>query len=71
MKCWQSRISKNRRSFTRVTFGVDGHDYGPLELVALPLKEPKGVDVFVGYNHFAGHAVCIDYRNGWLGIEGS
>lgn len=44
-------------------------DFGPLEFVALPLVEPDGVDVYIGYNFFAKHVVCIDYRNGELRIR--
>lgn len=44
-------------------------DFGPLGFVALPLVEPKGIDVYIGYNFFAKHVVCIDYRNGELRIR--
>jgi hypothetical protein len=42
-------------------FRLGGADFGPLRLVVANYAEPAGTDMFVGYNFFANHIVCIDF----------
>lgn len=46
--------------YTTERFGLGGHDFGQLELVALDIKAPVNVDGYVGGNFFSDHVVCID-----------
>jgi hypothetical protein len=36
-------------------------DFGPLRLDVADYAEPAGTDMFIGYNFFAKHVVCIDF----------
>lgn len=36
-------------------------DFGPLKLDVYDYAEPAGTDMFIGYNFFATHIVCIDF----------
>ena len=36
-------------------------DFGPLKLDVADYAEPAGTDMFIGYNFFAKHVVCIDF----------
>ena len=62
-------IDDRTQMYRSDTVKLGSADFGPLEFVALPLVEPEGVDVYIGYNFFAKHVVCIDYRNGSLWIH--
>lgn len=42
-------------------FNLGGTDFGPLKLEVADYVEPAGTDMFVGYNFFAKHIVCIDF----------
>jgi hypothetical protein len=42
-------------------FNLGGTDFGPLKLDVADYAEPAGTDMFVGYNFFAKHIVCIDF----------
>ena len=44
------------------TFRIGGRDFGPLEMVALPINGAPQIDAMIGANFFSSHAVCIDYR---------
>ncbi len=50
-----------------VKFG--SKDLGQLDFVVLPLVQPEGIDVYIGYNFFANHVVCIDYQAGELRLQ--
>jgi len=43
----------------RLSFG--GTDFGPLKLHVADYAQPAGTDMFIGYNFFAQHVVCIDF----------
>jgi hypothetical protein len=43
----------------RLSFG--GTDFGPLKLHIADYAQPAGTDMFIGYNFFAQHVVCIDF----------
>jgi hypothetical protein len=43
----------------RLSFG--GTDFGPLKLHVADYAQPAGTDLFIGYNFFAQHVVCIDF----------
>jgi hypothetical protein len=43
----------------RLSFG--GKDFGPLKLHIADYAQPAGADMFIGYNFFAQHIVCIDF----------
>ena len=43
----------------RLRFG--GTDFGPLKLHIADYAQPAGTDMFIGYNFFAQHVVCIDF----------
>jgi len=47
-------------TYTTKRFALGARDFGPLELVALDMKEPANVDGYIGYNFFASHVVCVD-----------
>lgn len=36
-------------------------DFGPLKLDVYDYAEPAGTDMFIGYNFFAHHVVCVDF----------
>lgn len=40
---------------------IGGQDFGPIELVVLPLAGAEEIDVFLGWNFFADKLVCFDY----------
>jgi hypothetical protein len=40
-----------------------GQDLGPLEFVVIPAKPPDDFQVFLGFNFFSKHVVCLDYKN--------
>jgi hypothetical protein len=40
---------------------LGGTDFGPLKLDVADYAEPAGTDMFIGYNFFAKHVVCIDF----------
>jgi hypothetical protein len=40
---------------------LGGTDFGPLKLDVADYAEPAGTDMFIGYNFFAKHIVCIDF----------
>lgn len=48
---------------------LGGTDFGPLKLVVADYTEPAGTDMFVGYNFFAKHLVCIDFPNRQFRIQ--
>ena len=62
-------IDDRTQMYPSDTVKLASADFGPLGFVALPLVEPEGIDVYIGYNFFAKHVVCIDYRNGELRIR--
>ena len=62
-------IDDRTQMYRSETLKIGSADFGPLGFVALPLVEPEGIDVYIGYNFFAKHVVCIDYRNGELWIR--
>jgi hypothetical protein len=43
----------------RLSFGAT--DFGPLKLHIADYAQPAGTDMFIGYNFFAQHIVCIDF----------
>jgi hypothetical protein len=43
----------------RLSFG--GTEFGPLKLHVADYAQPAGTDMFIGYNFFAQHVVCIDF----------
>jgi hypothetical protein len=49
--------------FYREKLTVAGLDLGPLEFVVLPVEPPEDFQVFLGYNFFSKHVVCLDYKN--------
>ena len=44
------------------SFRVGGRDFGPLEMVVLPINGAPQIDALVGTNFFSNHTVCFDYR---------
>jgi hypothetical protein len=42
---------------------VAEQDFGPLEFVVLPAGPPRDFQVFLGYNFFSKHVVCLDYKH--------
>jgi hypothetical protein len=40
---------------------LGGTDFGPIKLDVASYAEPAGTDMFIGYNFFAKHIVCIDF----------
>ena len=50
-------------------FRLGSIDFGPLDFVSLPLVQPEGVDLFVGYNFFSRHVVCIDYKQSSIQVQ--
>jgi hypothetical protein len=40
---------------------LGGADFGPLKLTVADYTEPAGTDMYIGYNFFAKHVVCIDF----------
>jgi hypothetical protein len=44
-------------------------DFGPLKLDVADYAEPSGTDMFIGYNFFAKHVVCIDFPGQRLLIQ--
>jgi hypothetical protein len=62
-KAGSQRISNNELTeivtTKRLSFG--GKDFGPLKLHVADYAQPAGTDMFIGYNFFAQHVVCIDF----------
>jgi hypothetical protein len=48
-------------SVTSRHFMLGGADFGPIKLAVADYAEPAGTDMFVGYDFFAKHIVCIDF----------
>ncbi len=48
--------------YTTSAFRVGSRDFGPLEMVVLPISGAPQIDALVGTNFFSRHAVCFDYR---------
>jgi hypothetical protein len=48
---------------------IGGSDFGPLELVVLPLELPSDFEGMLGYNVFADHVVCMNYGRGELRVR--
>ncbi len=42
-------------------FILGGEEFGPIKLDVAEFTEPAGADMFIGYNFFAEHVVCIDF----------
>ena len=58
-----SRSLSTVEDFYRTSaFRVGDRDFGPLEMVVLPIDGAPQIDALVGANFFSSHAVCIDYR---------
>jgi hypothetical protein len=74
-----SIIRKSRLQSIRGTAGegsvttkqlfLGGTDFGPLKLGVLDYLEPSGSDMFIGYNFFAKHVVCVDFPGKQLLID--
>jgi predicted aspartyl protease len=45
------------------TLQIGARDFGPLEMVVLPVDGASDIDAFVGANFFSEHKVCFDYIN--------
>jgi hypothetical protein len=62
-KAGSQKISNSELTETvttkRLSFG--GTDFGPLKLHIADYAQPAGTDMFIGYNFFARHIVCIDF----------
>jgi predicted aspartyl protease len=57
-----SRKLKTVDDFYRTrTFRVGVRDFGPLEMVVLPINGAPEIDALVGANFFSNHEVCFDY----------
>jgi len=56
-------------SMTTKSFVLGGADFGPLKLDLSDYAEPAGTDMFIGYNFFASHIVCIDFPGKRLLIQ--
>jgi len=41
---------------------MGGRDFGPLQFVVLPVSSHVSSKGLLGYNVFAKHPVCINYR---------
>jgi hypothetical protein len=48
---------------------IGGSDFGPLELVVLPLELPSDFEGMLGYNVFADHVVCMNYGRSELRVR--
>jgi hypothetical protein len=48
-------------SVTTRSLVLGGTNFGPLKLEVYDYAEPAGTDMFIGYNFFATHIVCIDF----------
>ena len=48
---------------------LGGTDFGHLKLYLANYAEPAGTDMFIGYNFFATHIVCVDFPGGRLLIQ--
>ena len=44
-------------------FLLGGTEFGPVRFRSVDFEQPPGVDGFVGYDFFANHIVCIDFRS--------
>jgi len=40
---------------------LGGTDFGSFKLFEADYEDPPGTDMFIGYNFFAKHAICIDF----------
>lgn len=49
------------QTLTTKSLVLGGTDFGPLTLDVYDYAEPAGTDMFIGYNFFANHVVCIDF----------
>ncbi len=49
------------QTVTTKSLVLGGTDFGPLTLEVYDYAEPAGTDMFIGYNFFANHVVCIDF----------
>ena len=65
----QSKViaSRNLRAvddfYTTSTLLVGDRDFGPLEMVVLPIDGAPGIDAFIGANFFSRQKVCFDYSS--------
>ena len=51
------------------TLRVGRRDFGPLEMVVLPINGAPDIDALIGANFFASHEVCFDYSGLSVSID--
>ncbi len=56
-------LSTTDQVYRTRSFRLGGRDFGPLEMVSLPIDGAPQIDAIIGTNFFAGHVVCFDYRD--------
>ena len=49
--------------YTTKTMRIGDRDFGPLEMVVLPINGAPEIDALIGGYFFSRHKVCFDYGN--------